>query len=59
MKNVAVLSNNEIYNLQAQNNLKCGLCKTLISKGQYVYRADGKFYHECCSARIKGRVKIL
>jgi hypothetical protein len=42
MKNI--LNNNEIYKLQAQNNLKCGICKSLIAKGQYVYSADGKFY---------------
>jgi len=53
------LDNDAIEKLQIDGKMICEGCRGKISLNQYVYVVGEKFYHDCCSSNIKGRVKIL
>jgi len=36
----------------------CHGCKQRIRKGQIIFRADGNYYHDCCSAQFGNRMRI-
>jgi hypothetical protein len=56
--NKGKLDNISLKKLQT-GKLICEICKGKINSMQYVYAIDNKYYHDCCSCGIKGRVKIL
>jgi hypothetical protein len=59
MKAKAKLDNISIKKLQSKGRIICNGCNSKINQMQYVYAIEDKFYHDCCSSNIKGRVKIL
>jgi hypothetical protein len=59
MKAKGKLDNIAIRKLQFDDKMVCGRCRGKINPNQYVYVIGEKFYHDCCSQEMKGRVKIL
>jgi hypothetical protein len=59
MKAMGKLDNIAIQKLQINGKMVCGGCRRKINLNQYVYVIGERFYHDCCSQELKGRVKLL
>jgi len=59
MKAKGKLDNIAIKKLQSNGKIICNGCNGKINQMQYIYVIGDKFYHDCCSQGMRGRVRII